>query len=35
MSKHSPGVGIYDLDDNLISKLKNKTELFKGLFYEG
>ena len=26
-SSHSKGVGIYDLDDNLISKFKNNVEL--------
>jgi group I intron endonuclease len=27
MSKHSNGIGIYDLDDKLISKFKNNIEL--------
>jgi group I intron endonuclease len=31
MSKHSLGVGIYDLDNNLISKFKNNVELAKHL----
>lgn len=31
LSKHPYGVGIYDLNDNLISKYKNNTELAKHL----
>jgi group I intron endonuclease len=31
MSKHPSGVGIYDLDNNLISKFKNNVELAKHL----
>lgn len=31
MSKHPEGVGIYDLNDNLISKFKNNVELAKHL----
>lgn len=31
MSKYSCGVGIYDLNDNLVSKLKNNSELAKHL----
>jgi len=31
MSKHVQGVGIYDLNDNLISKFKNNVELAKHL----
>lgn len=31
MSKHPSGVGIYDLDDNLILKFNNNTELAKHL----
>lgn len=27
LSKHSQGVGIYDLDDNVIIKFKNNVEL--------
>lgn len=30
MSKHPNGIGIYDLDDNLISKFKNNIELAPG-----
>lgn len=31
MSKHPKGVGIYDLDNNLIAKFKNNIELAKHL----
>jgi hypothetical protein len=31
MSKHPEGVGIYDLNDNLISRFKNNVELAKHL----
>jgi group I intron endonuclease len=31
LSKHPYGVGIYDLNDNLIAKFKNNIELFKYL----
>ena len=31
MSKHSSGVGIYNLNDNLISKFNSNTELAKHL----
>ena len=31
MSKYPSGVGIYDLDNNLISKFKNNVELAKHL----
>ena len=31
MSKHPEGIGIYDLDNNLISKFKNNVELAKHL----
>jgi hypothetical protein len=31
MNKYSSGVGIYDLDNNLISSFKNNVELAKHL----
>ena len=31
MSKHLEGVGIYDLNDHLISKFRNNVELAKHL----
>lgn len=31
MSKHPEGVGIYDLDNNLMAKFKNNVELAKHL----
>lgn len=31
MSKYSSGIGIFDLNDNLISKFSNNTELAKHL----